>query len=147
MRAREEIARGWLERIAHGYSGETARFILKEHDPFRNPVGHEFREAVDVLTGELLDGMNEDRVARALDPVMKIRAVQDFAPARAVAFIFDLKDAVGDHDPSLCRRIDSMVLIAFDLYMKWREKTYEVRLNEARRQLGRAFPALGGPDE
>jgi hypothetical protein len=144
MEVREAIARQWLDRIAASYPAEGARLIGQERDPFRNPLGHQFQQATGALVDELLDGMDPDRIGAALDAILKIRAVQDFPPGRALAFIFELKSVVRGHatDPpfeELCSRIDQLALAAFDLYMKCREKTYEVRLNEARRQiLGRA---------
>jgi hypothetical protein len=136
----ETIAREWLERIAHTYPPDAARLIGHEQDAFRNPIGKTFREAAAILVAELLNGMNASRILAALESIIRIRAVQNFTPGRALAFILELKEVVKGKTTDLpievlCARIDHMVLVAFDLYMKCREQTYEVRVNEAKRQV------------
>jgi hypothetical protein len=138
---RKAVAAKWFDRIVRTYPPEAARFIAAEGDHFRNPVGHVFQEAVSILVQELLTGMDAGRVQAALESMMSIRAVQDFTPARAIGPIFDLREIVREESTGipfeiLCARIDQMALAAFDLYMKYREKTYEIRLNEARRRVG-----------
>lgn len=140
MTITETIAREWLERIAHTYPPDAARLIGHEQDAFRNPIGKIFRDAAAVLVAELLDGMNASRILAALESVVRIRAVQNFTPGHALAFLLELKEvvrgkAVGLPVEVLCSRIDHMLLVAFDLYVKCREQTYEVRVNEAKRQV------------
>ena len=81
-----------------------------------------------ILLDELLLGMDHGRVAAALDSIMQIRAVQDVPPGRALEFLFQLKDILRDQQPARSwscsnARIDEMALMAFDLYMKYRERT------------------------
>jgi hypothetical protein len=84
-----------------------------------------------------------------LDGIVRIRAVQDFTAGQAVAFIFLLKRVIreelkgevrvqpgGDGLAAVEERIDEMALLAFDLFMKCRERIYEIRVNEAKRRLG-----------
>jgi hypothetical protein len=136
----ETIAREWLERIAHTYPLDAARLIGHEQDAFRNPIAKTFREASAILVAELLNGMNASRILAALESIVRIRAVQNFTPGRALAFILELKEVVRGKATDLPlevlgSRIDHMLLVAFDLYMKCREQTYEVRVNEAKRQV------------
>lgn len=141
MTTREKIARHWLDRIARSYGIEPARFAVDRGDRFRDPVGQVLRDAVPVIVEEILGDMDHGRVAAALESVVKIRAVQNLTPAQALAFLFDLKEIVRQYAPDaspdvINPRVDSAALKAFDLYMGYREKTYDVRLNEARRRLG-----------
>jgi hypothetical protein len=140
MQTKETIAEQWLARVLRTYPTQTTRFLAEEKDPFRNPVGTTFRQALGILLDELLLGMDHDKVAAALDSMMQIRAVQDFTPGRAVEFLFQLKSILQDQQPGpilgmLDARIDEMVLMAFDLYTQYRERTFTARMNETRRRV------------
>jgi hypothetical protein len=148
VQSKEVIAEQWWGRVLRTYPCQTAQFLGKERDPFRNPVGNTLQQALGILLDELLLDMDAGRVAAALDSIVQIRAVQDFPPGQALQFIFQLKDILRDQAPGpgldlLYSRIDEMALVAFDLYMKYREKTYEVRANEARRRVYVLERALG----
>jgi hypothetical protein len=145
---RNAIIREWLARTLQTYSEHTSRFLAHEKDPFRNPVGHTLREAFPVLFDALLGGTDAARVMPVLDGIVRIRAVQDFTAGQAVAFIFLLKRVIreelkgeihGEPDAeglaTIEGRIDQMSLLAFDLFMKCRERMYEIRTNEARRRM------------
>ncbi len=148
MQSKEAIAEQWLVRILRTYTRQTAQFLAVERDEFRNPVGHTFREALAVLLDELLEGMNAGRVAAALASIMQIRAVQDVPPSRALEFLPQLKAILRFELPQsevciLESRIDEMLLVAFDLYMSYRERTFEARAKEARRRVYVLERALG----
>jgi hypothetical protein len=155
------IVRAWLTRMLCTYPEQSSRFLDREKDPFRNPVGHTLKEGLAALFDELLGGMNAEKVTPLLDGIVRIRAVQDFTAAQAVAFPFLLKTVIREalhsapHPPlfpsggkdnhegeswpdaltALEDRIDQLALRAFDLFMQCRETIYEVRANEARRRL------------
>ena len=138
MQSKESIAGMWVGRVLR--TCPHASFLASEPDPFRNPIGHSIRKSLEALLDELMSGMDRERIERALDPLMQIRAVQDLPPGRALEFLFQLKDILRLHDGQpgndlLDGRIDTMALVAFDLYMKYRERTYEARAHEARRRV------------
>jgi len=140
VQTKDAIAEQWLGRVLRTYPGQSAGFLAAEQDPFRNPVGHTFRQALAILLDELLLGMDAERVRAALDSIVQIRAVQDCTPAQALEFLFQLKpilrlQAPGPDLEQLHARIDEMALVAFDLYMKYRERTYAAKANEARRRV------------
>ena len=137
---KEDIAELWLWRVLRSYPCQSAEFMARERDPFRNPVGHTMRRALGILLDELLLGMDRSRCAQALDSVMQIRAVQELEPSRAVEFLFQLKDILrvqvtGAERELLEGRIDELALLAFDLYVKYRERVCQARTNEARRRV------------
>ena len=87
--------------------------------------------------------MGRDSICSFLDRIISIRAIQEFPPSAAVAFIFLLKKAIrntlekeivkGDISHKLLEyesRIDGLSLLCFDMYMKRREKIYEIKVNE-----------------
>jgi len=140
MENREAVAEIWLRRVLREYPQETAQFLAKEQDQFRNPAGQTLRRALAILLDELMLGMDPNRVTPALDSVMQIRAVQDGPPSSALRFLFQLKEILRPqcHNADLdllSSRIDEMVLEAADLFLKYRERTCQVRTNEARRRV------------
>lgn len=155
------VVNAWLARTLQSYPEHTSRFLSREQDPFCNPVGFTLAEAFPGLFDQVVEGPDAAALARLLDPVVRLRAVQDFSAAQAVAFVFLLKAAIREtlHSPphpplspfggedkgeggswsdalaALEGRIDQMALLAFDLYMRCREQLYEIKANEARRKL------------
>jgi hypothetical protein len=139
-RRRDAILERWFERTVQSYPGETSRFLRNDKDPFRNPVGHTLREGLAILLDEVLGKMDVSRTHAALEAIVRLRAVQDFTPGQAVAFVFQLKriarqEAAGGELELFDSRVDEMALLAFDLYMKCREKLYEIKADEARRRV------------
>ncbi len=139
---RDVVIQEWLARVLRTYPEETSRFLLHKQDPFRNPVGRAFKEGLPVLFDEITGGMDSSRIDAALDEIVRIRAVQDFTASQAVGFIFLLKSTIREKlTPdlptldTLFLRVDEAVLRAFDLYMACREKTYEIKANEAKRRV------------
>lgn len=142
------IVKEWLARTLQTYPEHTSRFLSQEKDPFRNPVGYTLREALPALFDRLVEGSDAATLSRLLDPILRIRAVQDFSAGQAVAFIFLLKRVIREaledethRDPNgeglvaVEARIDEMALLGFDLFMRCREQIYEIKASEAKRRL------------
>jgi len=140
---RKAIAAEWLEKTLETYPAQSQRFLRSEGDLFRNPVGHILREHLPVLAEVLLGGdMDRDRLTHALEAIIRVRAVQNFTPSQSVAFVCLLKRILRDRwkGPekdwlTIETRIDETALLAFDLYMKCREKIYKVTADEGRRRV------------
>jgi hypothetical protein len=137
---RSAVVREWFERTLQSYPEQTSGFLRGEKDPFRNPVGHTLRDGLGVLFDELAGEMDQARITAALDAIVRIRAVQDHSASQALAFLFLLKEVLREKSPPedlamLENRIDRLALLAFDLYMKCREKIYEIQAEEAKRRV------------
>jgi hypothetical protein len=140
VQTKEAIAEQWLGRVLRTYSGQAAGFLATANDAFRNPIGHTLKRGLAILLDELLLEMDTGRVEAGLDSIVQIRAVEDSTPGRALEFLFQLKPILREHAAGLDldllnARIDEMVLVAFNIYMKYRERTFEARANEARRRV------------
>ena len=138
MSARVAILERWIAETIASYPAATAPFLAAESDPFRNPVGHTVRQSLATLLDELQGEMDLERIAPALDALVRLRAVQDLSPSQAVGFVFLLKPILRELAPeedqiALTDRIDRLALMAFDKYMQCREQLAEVRMNEWRR--------------
>ena len=93
-RKRPAILDRWRKLITETYPEEMARFLASEDDQFANPVGHFIRHGTEVLLEEIHGDLDRDVIRDCMDPVVRIRAVQDFTPSEAVGFVFLLKKAV-----------------------------------------------------
>lgn len=153
---RSTVISRWFDSAIHAYAADTAAFIQSQKDPFANPVGSQTRKSVEGLFDQLVGGMEADAIHACLDPVLRIRAVQNLTPSQATVFIFALKKILRDmfdrqiQDAGLIRqlaeiesRIDRLGLAAFDIYMTCREKIYELKANETRNRTFKAFERAG----
>ncbi len=139
---REAVLDRWFQAVLATYPEETARFLAGGSDPFANPVGCTVREGL----GRLYDGIaverTPDELASAIDGIVRIRAVQEFAPSAAVGFVYSLKGILSEElagaglsaaeSAPLESGVDRLALAAFDVYMKCREKIFEIRVREIR---------------
>ena len=145
----------WFQLVLETYPAGTSRFLKQEKDRFANPVGYTISQEIEALYDELLQEMNSDKLAVCLDNIIRIRAVQDFPPSQTIAFIFLLKKAIREELASEITenrvfeellkfeaRIDKLALLAFDIYMKCREKVFEIRVNEAKAERERVLKLL-----
>ncbi len=139
---RDEILERWIEGVIEGYPEETAKFLRSKSDRFANPVGAGLREGLAELLDGVLRGDEPDEFVPALDLVIRVRAVQEFAPSAAVRFILDLKNLLrevtgveaADSLDAFDHRIDRLGLCAFDVYMRCREQMWMIRVKEIRNQ-------------
>ena len=152
---RAAILERWFQLVLETYPAGTSRFLKQEKDRFANPVGYTISQEIEALYDGLLQEMNSDKLAVCLDNIIRIRAVQDFPPSQTIAFIFLLKKAIREELASEITenrvfeellkfeaRIDKLALLAFDIYMKCREKVFEIRVNEAKAERERVLKLL-----
>ena len=142
---KQEILKSWFQATVDSYPADTARFLKNQQDPFANPVGQTTYQSLDALLDALTTGASREKIAAALDPILRIRAVQTFTPSKATRFVFSLKQIIRQHLPDeeqsagsniheLDGRIDEMAMAAFDIYVACREKIYELKATESRNQ-------------
>jgi RsbT co-antagonist protein rsbRD N-terminal domain len=150
----------WLTMIYDSYPPETAIFLRKEKNRFDNPMGYRISEGLEGLYGALLQELERDQVLTCLDEIIRIRALQDFAPSQALAFIFLLKNVIRQELAEeiqkenlvaeildLESRIDGLALLGFDVYTKRREKIYEIKADEAKRRVSGLMRKSGLSDD
>ena len=141
----EAIVDRWVEMIIASYPDKTSAVLRNQKDQILNPVGHTIRRETAALYAALLDGAEEAALADSMDNLIKIRAVQDYAPRQAMAFVFLLKSAVRQElqndltrngfFPELLEfesRVDGLALLLFDRYMMCKQRIFEIRAMEAR---------------
>lgn len=150
------IVGAWFDLVIETYPAESSSFLKKQKDPFANPVGHVTLSGLKSLFEGLLKGVNQEVLASFLDPIIRMRAVQDFTPSQATGFILFLKTVIrknteNHRDDShlleeLLRfesKIDTLNALAFDIYMNCREKIYQIKATEGRGNTLKAFQRAG----
>ncbi|HEB69421.1 MAG TPA: hypothetical protein ENI88_07350 [Desulfobulbus sp.] len=138
---RKEILSTWVDRTLDSYT--SSGFFKRSTDRFANPVGANIREGLSKLYDLLLGKADQKEMMEPLDKVLRIRAVQEFTPAQAVAPILELKWVVkqvfsADKElrPLLTELdsfdcdVDRAALAAFDIYTVCREQLYKNRVSE-----------------
>ena len=152
------ILNRWYDAVLDTYPSDTSGFLKGQKNPFLNPVGSTIFQGIENLFEELLcennppisplvkggeGGLSGERASLFLDNIIRIRAVQEFTPSQSVAFVLLLKNAIREELKSeLVERqlleellffeskIDDMALLSFDIYMKCREKLFQLKVNE-----------------
>ena len=145
---RSRIIDEWFQIIIATYPPEAKKLFSNLKDSFNNPVGSTaIKSMTEVFDLLLKDGDSPDTLKKSLDPLVRIRAVQEFTPSQALHFIVELKRVVRD---SLGRelkeaggrlqeevgafesQIDTLLLIGFDIYMGCREQIYSYKANHVK---------------
>ena len=149
-RKRAAILERWFELILKTYPVDAADFLRNRRDRFDNPVGFTISREIGNIYDEFIQDMNSEKLCASLDNILKIRSVQDFSPSSAVSIIYALKEAIREeyNDHSLDKlleiesRIDELSLLAFDVYMKCRERIFEIRINEIKKGSFKLFERI-----
>jgi hypothetical protein len=156
---RDALLAAWVARTLELYPSTSRDFLTREMDPFRNPAGHTLRQGLAGLLDGLLGARGLPDLVNQLEPMVRLLAVQELAPSRALSFLFHLKELVRQEACRLGERaiteaqlldtaVDQLVLAGFDLYTKCREEICEIEVNAAKRslyvQLGRQNRGSGG---
>ncbi|UCH82247.1 MAG: RsbRD N-terminal domain-containing protein [Nitrospiraceae bacterium] len=151
-----DVLKKWFALILETYPKETSSFLKSQNSQTRNPVTQAIYEGIEGIFNGLVHEDDEDKLNIYLDNVIRVRAIQDFSPSEAVSFIFSLKEVIRKEldkeicDPKMFKellgletRIDSLANSAFEIYMKCREKIYEIKANEMRNWTYRALHKTG----
>lgn len=137
------IIKKWFEAIMDTYPMDTSGFMKKQKDPFANPVGFTFSQGIEKIVTALLLGEDIATVTESLTDMIKVRAVQNFTPSQAVAFVFTLKKIIREElggtieDRRISEtlkafevKIDELALSSFDIYSQCREQLNEIKVME-----------------
>lgn len=140
------ILKRWFEVIIQTYPTDTSGFLKSQKDQFANPVGHVFTQGIEKILEALMGGKDLAEDLPFLDDIIKVRAIQDFTPSKAVSFVFLLKKVVREElekeilqsqvSDALLEfesKIDDLALLSFDKYIKCREMIYKLKTDELKR--------------
>ncbi|MDR3540968.1 MAG: RsbRD N-terminal domain-containing protein [Desulfosporosinus sp.] len=143
---RSIILERWFDAILETYPTDSSGFLKKKKDRFANPVGHAISQGTEGILEVLVGGKELTEDLPFLTDIIKVRAIQDFTPSKAMTFIFLLKKVVRESLEKEIRqnqiygallefesKIDDLALFAFDIYVKCREQIYDLKTEELKR--------------
>jgi hypothetical protein len=130
---RQAIINRWLELIFETYP----EFVKKEKDQFANPIGYTIKKGIEEIFDWLIQKDDVNRLFPVLESIIKIKAVEENTPSSAISFIFLLKQVIREklkiEDLEIKEllafeaKIDKLANISFDIFMKCKEKIYELK--------------------
>lgn len=137
---KSHIIQRWFEEIILDYPFESRKYLKSQKDRFENPLGHTILEGIKGVLDYLLGEKGYEEILPSLDNLIRIRAVQDISPSKAVGFILPLKkilreeggDKMMEEFLSLSLNIDDLLLRVFDIYALCRERLNNIKFNELR---------------
>jgi len=146
---KQKLVEKWIAVVIATYPAESVKFFTNTKDPFANPVGSTIKRSIDLLFTEVIkQKMDSTAVNEAMDPIVRLRAVQELPPSKAISFIFAIKHLLRKtldkqrSDKNVERFLadvesntDELILIALDIYGTCREKIYSLRINQAKTSL------------
>lgn len=142
----KELLKEWFEQAIAAYPVEAHKYFVRVDKDFANPVGSNIYRSMDHLLEELHGDRDADKLYGHLEMILKIRAVQDMKPSKALAFLPSFKHLVltvfkdeikagqitqADLD-DLNTDIDTLMLIAFDLYSESKEQLSNLRIAQVK---------------
>ncbi len=143
-----EIAARWLDQAIRIYPAETAALLKRDGDPFGNPVGYALSTGISGLVDGLLSDADASSLGAHLEPILRIRSVQNLTPSQALGFVFELKQVIREvlKDAlslprlagewlALDARLDPLARLSFEIFTRWRENVHEIRVRDIKRQL------------
>lgn len=145
---REAVLGKWFDLIIATYPPESSRILSQTKDQFTNPIGYSITKGIEGIFAQIVSTTDTNALRSALDEIIRVRAVQDFTPSEAIAFVFDLKSVMRDvlEDRAgmdaresasglmeMDSRIDRIAMLAFDVYVERREIFHEIRVSEIKK--------------
>ncbi len=140
LKNKKAILEEWFKAIISSYPEEAMKFITSEKDRFLNPIGAVIAENIDTIFDFLMEEKHKDVATSGLESIIRVMAVQDIKPSKAISWGFYLKEILKkiwekDHvySPELdaiFQRIDMITLLAFDIYMQCRDDINRIRVKE-----------------
>lgn len=151
LKQKKAVWQEWFDFLVATYPPETTRMLKKESNQFANPVGHTFHSAIGEVLDQFLGENDPGKLAPLLDKIIRIRAVQDFPPSRALAFIYFLKRIAREMLSTELEegripwkevlefeaKVDELALLAFDVYVRCRENLFDIKVNEIKNRTQR----------
>lgn len=128
-----------FDLIISTYPEQSRIFLKGKNNRFSNPIGYHTNQTIQQIIDNIIADEELESYLLPLENIIQIRAVQDFTPSQAIGFIFLIKKAIhaeihkeanSNELMELMSKIDSLALIAFDIFMNYREKIYDIKAKE-----------------
>ncbi len=145
----------WTDMFYKAYPLGSTGFVRSSSDEFANPVGSITIASLDILFDAIIGkSVDPQKVQDALIELIQLRAIQKMSPSQAVGPLVQLKKIIKSEVFDFCykenkdlkgyaklfdeyfimeARIDSLFLMALDLYAVQKEKVFNLRVEEIHR--------------
>lgn len=145
----------WVDMLYCAYPLGSSGFVRTSKDNFTNPIGFVTQTSLNILYDAIIgDDVDPAKVSAALTELVQLRAIQNMTPSKAVGPLTQLKSLLKQEVLSVCMkenkdskmleklfdeyfivdtRIDTLFLMALDLYSGNREKVFNLRVEEIHR--------------
>ena len=143
------ILQRWFDRVLEAYPPDTQRFFRENKGPYSNPTGYILRRAMGGIIDRVLRPVSIEEDRAILEPVMKVRALENLPPSQGMRFILPLREVLSDileeemkksllgqEWLDLNSRINHLALLGISLYSECREKVNQLRMKEWERRAG-----------
>ncbi len=115
-------------------------------DQFLNPVGYVVKDATTILFKAIIgEDADQTLIKKNLEDLIKIQAIQQLSPAQALLPLRAIKELIYAHIQKelksledfntykeIVDRVDTLMLMAFDIYAQDKETLYRIRVNEVK---------------
>ena len=155
---RSAIINKWFDYIVETYPPDTVTFLRRQKDAMANPVGSSIRDGLAGVIDCLIAGVQGRDITEysvdwnALEPhfdrIVRIRALQNFAPSQSVRFAAELdrilwrvlakeaKDQGLETElKALTALMGDFIFLAFDVYAACRERLFDIRVKDEQRRV------------
>jgi len=153
----QKLVEKWVDAVLYSYPADSVKFFKNTKDSFANPVGNTIKRSIGLLFAQVIrEKMDMETVAEAMDPIIRLRAVQEFTPGDAISFILTIKQLIrkeiGGYQQDkkieaylmiIEENVDKLILIAFNIYTKCREKIFLLRINQAKESVKKLLVKKG----
>ncbi len=137
----EKILLSWLNDFFHHHKLDDIGVSRTITDKFLNPVAFTIKASTkEIFPAIIGDDVEPDTIKFHLDEILKIQAIQQLSPAQALLPLITIKNhiyAFTNNDAKLISefkemtdRLDTLLLMAFDIFTQEKEKIYRIRVNE-----------------
>lgn len=152
---KDMIVEQWFSMIIGTYSEQSVKYLSKKDNTFANPIGAITAVEIEQIYEHLIEPKIDFNISEHLEPIVRMRAVQDFSPAQAAEFILFLKKIVhklveeqnlqNDFSADMFQfesKIDDLLLNVFDLYVTAKTILIEMKAGQENRTWGKMVERL-----
>lgn len=140
----KDLLEAWFQQLIHSYPPESVKYFERHKETFTNPVGSNVHLCLSNILDEFEGECRYEKFYQEMQMIMRIRAVQDMTPSKAVAFVMAFKDVVkkelagelkskeitSSELEEFFEELDSLALMGFDIYTESRELIFQMRIKQ-----------------
>ncbi len=139
VKHKNDIIKKWHLAIVESYPSLSGKHLLGNKNKFSNPVGYTIENSLPAVVDAVINKSLTEEAKKSLENIIKIRAVQDFEPARALSFVFELKAIIMSEiaeeadfkDFLALEKIFNLIFnFAINSYVNDKERIFEIKANE-----------------